>query len=91
MRPVFLGEDEEPQVKLVGSRHPVLDAVAAAPVVPNDISLSSGGCRVQVITGCAPFIPRDSSDAAFPGSAGMSGWRWRPVKANDYGIHGCWG
>ena len=56
VRPIFVGNDEEPQVKLLGSRHPVLDAVSAGQVVPNDISLSGSGCRVQVITGCVYFV-----------------------------------
>lgn len=47
-----MGDDAEPHVELVGSRHPVLDALATVTVVPNDISLSASGCRVRVITGC---------------------------------------
>ena len=51
VRPDFVSEDQPPQLRLIASRHPVLDVVSSGQMVPNDIELSGDGCRVHLITG----------------------------------------
>ena len=46
-----MGGNEPPQLRLLGSRHPVLDVVSGGQMVPNDVELAGDGCRVQLITG----------------------------------------
>ena len=52
VRPVYVDESAEPQLHICEGRHPVLDALLDAPVVPNDTHLAGGaGPRAMIITG----------------------------------------
>ena len=50
-RPVFVDAGEPPQLHVVAGRHPILDALMDAPVVPNDTHLDAAGPTSQLITG----------------------------------------
>ncbi len=41
----------EPVVRLRASRHPVVEAVAASPFVPNDVALDAAATQIAVVTG----------------------------------------
>lgn len=50
--PEFVTDDEEPQLHVVGGRHPILDVLLEGSFVPNDIMLGGpNGHRCAVITG----------------------------------------
>lgn len=51
--PEFITDDEEPQLHVVGGRHPILDVLLEGRFVPNDIMLGGidGHHRCAVITG----------------------------------------
>jgi DNA mismatch repair protein MSH3 len=51
VRPLFVSQEEPPQLRIVGGRHPVLEATLKDNFVPNDTCLLENGERCQIITG----------------------------------------
>ena len=60
-RPLFVDAGEPPQLHVIAGRHPILDALMDAPVVPNDTHLDAAGPTSQLITGTPPLNPSQAA------------------------------